>query len=126
MNLPQSVLDQIAAAESEGRVTEYGPLAVVMPPREDASEEDFQRRVKRLAERRGWLCYHTHDSRRSQAGFPDLVTVRGPRVVYAELKSATGRLRKEQAVWLAALLRAGAEAYVWRPSDWAEVEEVLK
>jgi hypothetical protein len=35
------------------------------------SEKDFQETVLTLARLRGWKCYHTHDSRRSEAGFPE-------------------------------------------------------
>ena len=81
-------------------------------------ERAFQEAVLQLARLHGWLAYHTHDSRRSQAGFPDLVLVRGQRVVFAELKSAKGRVRPAQRVWLDRLEAAGAETYLWRPSDW--------
>ena len=51
----------------------------------------------------GWLVYHTHDSRRSQKGFPDLVLVRPPQVIFAELKGPGGRVTPEQQVWIEAL-----------------------
>ena len=40
-------------------------------------ESDFQRAVIEMARLHGWLVYHTHDSRRSAPGFPDLVLVQG-------------------------------------------------
>jgi len=73
----------------------------------------------------GWLVYHTHDSRRSQPGFPDLVLVRD-RVLYRELKAATGRVSAEQQVWLDRLERAGADAAVWRPGDIDAVVATLR
>lgn len=39
----------------------------------------------------GWLVYHTHDSRRSAEGFPDLVMLRLSRMVVAELKTPTAK-----------------------------------
>ncbi len=42
-----------------------------------SAEGDFQAGVVRLAELRGWLVYHTHDSRRSQPEFPDLTLAEG-------------------------------------------------
>lgn len=59
------------------------------------------------------------------AGFPDLVLVRD-RVVFVELKSQLGRLSDSQQEWLDSLAAAGVEAYVWRPSDWDDVQDVLK
>ncbi len=93
-----------------------------LPP---ITEAEFARQVLALARLRGWLCYHTHDSRRSAAGFPDLVFVR-ERVVWVELKTARGRVRPEQQRWLDALGRAGQEVYLFRPGDWARIEEVLR
>ena len=86
------------------------PLAAAM------SEAQLLAIIRRACRTLGLLCYHTHDSRRSEAGFPDLVIV-GERVIYRELKSARGRVRPEQRVWLDALVRAGQDADVWRPDD---------
>jgi hypothetical protein len=77
----------------------------------------------------GWSHrYHTHDSRHSASGFPDLVLVRVPRVVFAELKAddAPRRLPLAQASWIAALERCpGCETYIWRPRDWPKVVDIL-
>ena len=83
------------------------------------SEKDFLQQVVDLARLTGWLCYHTHDSRRSCPGFPDLALVHPGRHQYllAELKSATGRLSPAQQSWIDALQRAGIEVHVWRPGD---------
>jgi hypothetical protein len=88
------------------------------------SEAVFMARVIKLAEQCGWLCYHTHDSRRCKPGFPDLVLVR-EYVLYVELKAERGNLRPEQEQWAAALTKAGAHTAIWRPSDWFDVIEVL-
>lgn len=90
-----------------------------------ASEAAWQAQVVHLATMFGWLVYHTHDSRRSQPGFPDLVLVRD-RVLYRELKTATGRVSAEQQVWLDRLERAGADAAVWRPGDIDAVVATLR
>ena len=92
------------------------------------SEKQLQAAVLELAETLHWRCYHTYDSRRSQAGFPDLVMVKGKRVVFAELKSARGKLSVAQADWGAALLLAGGSWYEWRPADWLDgsIEKVLR
>lgn len=74
----------------------------------------------------GWRSYHTHDSRRSDAGFPDLVLIRRPRIVWVELKADRGRLTGEQRAWLDDLRACGQEVFLWRPSDFREIEKVLR
>ena len=80
------------------------------------SEKQFQEHVIALAHRLGWLVYHPFDSRRSVAGFPDLVLVR-ERTLFRELKSATGVVSPDQKVWLQALRSGGSDAAVWKPAD---------
>ena len=86
------------------------------------TERQFQNWVITLAKRMGWLVYHTHDSRRSQAGFPDLVLVREV-TLFRELKTETGRIRPEQRIWAKRLTESGADYALWRPSD---KEEIIK
>lgn len=89
-------------------------------------ERQLQGQVLDLAALKGWFSYHTFDSRRSPPGFPDLVLVRGPRMVAAELKSAGAKLTTAQQTWLNALAAvAGVETYAWWPDDWAEIERTL-
>ena len=88
------------------------------------SEADFQRQVITLAESLRWSCYHTHDSQRSNPGYPDLTLWR-ERIVYAELKRENGKLSHAQMKVLDELKTARGEVYVWRPSDWANIEEIL-
>jgi hypothetical protein len=66
------------------------------------------------------MVYHTHDSRRSEPGFPDLVLVRHERLLFVELKSGKGKLTPAQAQWFGRLSQAGASVRVWRPSDWLD------
>ena len=65
------------------------------------------------------LVYHTYDSRRSHAGFPDLVIIlpTDHRVLFVELKTNIGKVSLPQQVWLNALAFTRAEVYVWRPDD---------
>lgn len=89
------------------------------------SEAQWQADVSKLAHLLGWRhVYHTHDSRRSAPGFPDLVLVR-ERVVFCELKTDTGKLSPAQRDWLTALYGAGAEVYVARPRQERELSRVL-
>lgn len=90
------------------------------------SEAAFQSAILALAQLAGWRVYHTHDSRHSPAGFPDLVMVRGRRLVFAELKSGRGKVSAAQQQWLQALAGVpGAEVRVWRPADWPAIEREL-
>lgn len=78
-----------------------------------------------LATALGWdLVYHTLRSKGSQPGFPDRVLVRD-RVIFTELKTETGKPTDRQQAWLTGLAKAGAEAYLWRPSDLGDVGAVL-
>ncbi|HYW27703.1 MAG TPA: VRR-NUC domain-containing protein [Terriglobales bacterium] len=90
------------------------------------SERRFQSQVLRYAALRGWHAYHTLRSDGSAAGFPDLVLVRRPRVVFAELKSDRGRCTPEQRAWLAELAECSVEVRLWRPGDWEEIERCLR
>lgn len=91
------------------------------------TEHDFMQQVLDLARLTGWRAYHTHDSRRSEPGFPDLVLLRGDCLIFAELKTSSGRLTAAQLEWLGALDGVERVASVcWRPADWPEIEEALK
>jgi hypothetical protein len=89
------------------------------------TERAFQSDVVRLARLYGYLCYHTFDSRRSGIGFPDLAMTDGKRILYVELKSATGKVSAPQKLWLSMLAHAGAEVYLWRPADLESIPEIL-
>ena len=90
-------------------------------------EKDFQRAIEEYAQLCGWAYYQTYDSRRSNAGFPDLTLVRGNRLIFAELKSPRGKVRPAQVEWLARLDQVPAvEVYLWRPSDWPDIEKLLR
>ena len=92
------------------------------------TEKQLQNNILQLASLSGWLAYHTFNSRRSEPGFPDLVLARRDRLLFAELKSAKGRLTSEQKAWAAALKETSAEIYLWRPKDWIDgtVQSILQ
>lgn len=100
------------------------------------SEAQFQQQVLDVARLRGWtLVYHPADNvpRETKSGkrylqdvkpgFPDLVLVR-ERIVYAELKTMTGRLSKAQQKWRDGILAAGGDWHLWRPSDIVDIANV--
>lgn len=121
MKLPPDLVQKILA--TPGVVVGPG-VATELPRIEAIDEKSFQSEVVRLAKRNRWLCFHPFDSRKSVAGFPDLTLVRD-RVIFAELKTDNGELSAPQMTWRDALLAAGAEWYLWRPSMWSEIERIL-
>lgn len=107
------------------------------------TEAQLQDAIVQSARALGWLDYHTFDSRRSTGGFPDLVLVRRrrqsvggrarhvpARLIFAELKSATGTVSAPQRAWLEILgelagdaalgetVPARVDVFEWRPDDW--------
>lgn len=89
------------------------------------TEKQWQAQVEQLARLIGWMCYHTWNSMRSSAGFPDIVMVKGNEIIFVELKTNKGKLTPQQVKWLDALCAAGQRVYVWRPNDLNEVRSVL-
>lgn len=95
------------------------------------SEKALQSLVEATAMQLGLLFYHTYDSRRSAAGFPDC-TILGTRgIVFAELKREKGKATPAQKRWLAALkLHENGNSPVlvrlWKPSDWPEIKRTLE
>jgi hypothetical protein len=90
-------------------------------------EKVFMGEITKLAGLTGWLCYHTYDSRRSNPGFPDLVMVKRPKVIFAELKSASGKLSAKQPKWKDVLEACpGISYYLWTPQHWQEITRVLQ
>ncbi len=101
------------------------------------TEEEFLRQVIELARVFGWRTAHFRPAMTASGrwvtavqgngkGFPDLVLVRGDRILFVELKTDVGRLTNEQADWLSALKAAGAAVYLWRPADWEQIVATLK
>lgn len=89
------------------------------------SEREFMAQVVAFAKLHGWKVYHTHDSRRSESGFPDLVMVRRGEILFAELKVGKGKPTDAQWAWLCDLREAHAQAWVWRPEHWQTIEGLL-
>lgn len=92
------------------------------------TEKQLQQAIVECARLLGWRVYHTFDSRRSEPGFPDLCMVRGHEIVFAELKTANGKVTAAQQDWLDAFALAFCDVRVWRPADWVNgtVEDVLR
>lgn len=123
--LPRRVLP-----EDRGNIGSRLPRSVIreLTP----SEAQFERWVISLARSLGYLAFHAHMSRHSEAGFPDLALLRerDGRLVLAELKVGDGVVRPMQQRWLDAAARnPRLEWYLWRyvwPGDvMQEIAEVL-
>jgi hypothetical protein len=98
----------------------------------EMTERIFQDHVLQLCRMYGWLAHHVPPMRYNNknalgnnwgtgglAGMPDLTLIsqNGRGIIYAELKTATGKVSPLQQQILNTLERNGAEVYIWRPRD---------
>lgn len=108
------------------RAIAIAQAAALAKLRRNVAEKDFQVDVQDLLTRGGWLWAHIKDARRQAAtGLPDIVAVKGQRLLFAELKTMTGRVTPEQEEWLKRVKDAGAESFIWRPADWDSIAWTL-
>lgn len=113
------------------------------------SEDDFLTQVIDLAHIYGWKVAHFRPAQTKHGwrtavsaegkGFPDCVMVRDGQLIFAELKSEKGKVSEAQQEWLD-LLNEVSDAsrdyvydevrivhiYLWRPSDFDSIVEILK
>lgn len=82
------------------------------------THDELQDDIRRMCDRRDLYVYHTANSIGADKGWPDLVII-GRRVLFRELKSATGVLSSEQKRVGYALKAAGQDWAVWWPKDLA-------
>lgn len=103
--------------------------AIVLP---EQPEDDFQDSVISLLKMAGWppeLIYHTFDSRRSRAGFPDIVAVKPSdgRLLIAELKRDSANPTPAQQRWLDALDTVRHfDVHLWRPRDTDKIVRTIR
>jgi len=101
------------------------------------SEKIFTAQVIRMAQMFGWMTAHFRPGKQGSryvtavqgdgVGFPDLVLLKaGKPPIFAELKSAKGRLTPAQEAWLEMAKQTGARGCVWRPSDIESIEIILR
>ena len=110
-----------------------GPTSVVMTSEarraidQSMTEKQFSQTVVEYARLMGWTVFRTWSSIHSPYGEPDLRMVRPPRVVLVELKRDDGKVTPKQYEALELYRRCpGVETYLWRPSDWDEIVEVMR
>lgn len=91
---------------------------------ETTDETTFQRRLTDLAESEGWLVSHTGKGRKylthAAKGFPDLVLVKPPTLLFLELKDRTGKPGPEQTKWVSRIQRCTQVQAFFADQDDAE------
>lgn len=85
------------------------------------TEKQLQATIVQVARLNRWFCFHVHDSRHSERGWPDLVLLRPPHALFVELKTETGKVTDAQAHVLELLADCGLTVAVWRPSHLDDV-----
>lgn len=96
----------------------------------ESTENQFIADIREMAILLGWhpdLIYHTHDSRLSDAGFPDLAMIDGDFMLCLETKVKNRIVTPHQEAWLTALngVTRVRALPVW-PKDWAEITALLR
>lgn len=101
----------------------------------ELSEAEFQQQVTRLAENLGWHWMHVKTTGKGQhfpirgtlgKGLPDLFLAKaGQGHFWAELKREKQPLTADQSRVIGILRLSGIPVYVWRPSQFAEITEIL-
>ena len=100
------------------------------------SESAFQTKILHVAKLAGWMVHHSRPAQlpsgrwvtpiAGDAGLPDLILVHPRRgFIMAEIKTELGRLTAGQKKWLSSLHDAGIEVYVWRPSMFDDIQNIL-
>lgn len=104
-------------------------------------ETNFTNYLIDLAQVNGWRAMHISDSRKMEGrkgherlvgdalckGWPDLVVVRGARMVIRELKVENRQPTPEQREWLKALAEVReVDVGVWWPRDWDAICDLLE
>ena len=96
--------------------------------KQEMSEKELQASVEHAALLHGWLYYHTHDSRRSERGFPDLVLVRDGVIIFAELKVKKRKPSWDQLKWITSLSEvkgSWVRVFIWTEKEWHD-DTILK
>lgn len=90
------------------------------------TEKQFMAQIVQLARLCGWLVYHTHDSRRSEPGFPDLLMLKDGRIVVFECKVGKNKLTADQERWMLAFREVeNCTMFVVYPDSWPLIKTLL-
>jgi hypothetical protein len=94
-------------------------------------ERDFQTLVEGMMRANRWSVYSVRRSDLAQAslaGYPDITAwrVEDRRLIFAELKTDTGRVSAAQEAVLDELRQLpSAEVYLWRPKNLEEIRKIV-
>jgi hypothetical protein len=99
------------------------------------TERQFTDEVIALALGNAWRAVHFRPARTAHGwrtalqgdgeGFNDVLALRGPVIVAAELKVKRNKPTPAQLAWLKAWEEAGALTFVWYPRHWQQILETL-
>jgi len=116
---------------TEEQGAKYGP-----DRQHEEIETAFLGQVLELAAIYGWQAAHFRPALTGRGwrtpvqgslgkGWPDLVLIRGTRLIFVELKASKGKLHPDQERVLN-LLGQAAEIHVWFPADFDRIVETLR
>jgi len=102
----------------------------------DLHENDLQNNILEVAKLYHWRRAHFRPARTKHGwrtpvqadgkGFPDLVLVKPPRLIIAEIKRQGQKPSEFQREWLDDFNGVpSVEVYVWQPSDWDDILKIL-
>jgi len=90
------------------------------------THNSFQNEIVKFARLNGWKCQYWWKSYHSPKGYLDLVLVRYPRHIKAELKIPPDKVSPEQQEWIDVWKQfKDIEVYVWTPDQWDEIIRIL-
>lgn len=112
--------------------------SVVGPTRAKGMSDSLSENIVAYARMHGWRCVHFRPARTGRtgkdgkaiwntpfsgdAGFPDIILVRGSQMLFIEAKSGRDKLRPDQEAWRDALIEAGADWRLWTNEAWQRGE----
>lgn len=135
----QNIRRNIRAAKPAPAQHAQATAGAVSKPKQ--SEAAFQAQVIAFAQLHKWRVAHFRKVRVQRkngqvywetpvaadgTGFPDLILVRGARLLVVELKVPPNKPSAEQIAWLGSFRGiAGLYVAVWTPDDWPTIEKEL-
>lgn len=110
--------------------------SILDPPDPLKDETAFRKKLKALFDAFGWRTSHTYRARSpkgawltpADVGFPDLVCLRPPSLVFLECKSVGARKQDaDQLIWIGGLQGCpGVGAWTVNPADWPELVKLAR